>query len=50
MSSPIFGASGFSRVSPSSADLANLTWLLSDYTLDNGALGYVPGSHLLLFS
>jgi len=29
------------------AELANLTWLLSDYTMNNGALGYVPGSHLL---
>jgi ectoine hydroxylase-related dioxygenase (phytanoyl-CoA dioxygenase family) len=25
----------------------NVTWLLSDYTRDNGALAYVPGSHKL---
>jgi Phytanoyl-CoA dioxygenase (PhyH) len=29
------------------AEFANCTWLLSDYTLENGALAWVPGSHTL---
>lgn len=29
------------------AELANLTWALSDYTKENGSLAWVPGSHLL---
>jgi hypothetical protein len=29
------------------AEFANLTWTLSEYDRDNGALAYVPGSHLL---
>ncbi len=29
------------------AELANVTWTLSDYSKENGALAYVPGSHLL---
>lgn len=29
------------------AELANLTWTLSEYSKENGALAYVPGSHLL---
>lgn len=27
------------------AQICNLTWLLSDYTKDDGALAFVPGSH-----
>jgi hypothetical protein len=29
------------------AEFANLTWTLSDYSKENGALAWVPGSHLL---
>jgi hypothetical protein len=29
------------------AEFANVTWTLTDYTKENGALAYVPGSHLL---
>ena len=32
---------------PKYAQVANVTWALSDYTLENGCLGYVPRSHLL---
>ena len=32
---------------PSYAQVANATWLLTDYTLENGCVGYVPGSHRL---
>jgi ectoine hydroxylase-related dioxygenase (phytanoyl-CoA dioxygenase family) len=30
---------------PAFSQVANATWLLSDYTRDNGALCFVPGSH-----
>ena len=30
---------------PSTAHACNVTWLLSDYTRDGGALAFVPGSH-----
>lgn len=29
------------------AEFANVTWALTEYTKENGALAYVPGSHLL---
>jgi len=29
------------------AEMCNATWLLSDYSKDNGALAFVPGSHRL---
>jgi hypothetical protein len=29
------------------AEFANATWTLSDYSLENGSLAWVPGSHLL---
>lgn len=29
------------------AQMCNVSWLLSDYTRDNGALAFVPGSHRL---
>ena len=29
------------------AEFANLTWTLTDYSKENGALAWVPGSHLL---
>lgn len=29
------------------AELANITWVLSEYSKENGTLAYVPGSHLL---
>jgi hypothetical protein len=32
---------------PLYAQVANATWVLTDYTLDNGCIGYVPGSHRL---
>jgi ectoine hydroxylase-related dioxygenase (phytanoyl-CoA dioxygenase family) len=32
---------------PTIAPFCNLTWLLSDYTRDGGALAFVPGSHRL---
>ncbi len=32
---------------PTYAQVANATWALSDYSLENGCVGYVPGSHLL---
>ena len=32
---------------PYIAQFCNVTWLLSDYTKDNGALAFVPGSHRL---
>src|SRR5262249_44789539 len=32
---------------PPYATFCNTTWLLSDYTVKNGALCYVPGSHRL---
>ena len=32
---------------PTYAQVANATWALSDYSLGNGCVGYVPGSHLL---
>lgn len=32
---------------PTFAQVANATWALSDYTLDNGCVGFVPSSHLL---
>ena len=31
---------------PAYAQVANATWALTDYTLENGCVGYVPGSHL----
>ena len=32
---------------PSYAQVANATWVLTDYTLANGCVGYLPGSHRL---
>ena len=32
---------------PPYAQVASATWALTDYTLENGALGYLPGSHKL---
>lgn len=32
---------------PRHAQVANVTWALTDYDLENGCVGYVPGSHLL---
>ena len=32
---------------PRYAEVANVTWILSDYDKDNGALAYVPGSHTI---
>lgn len=32
---------------PTYAQVANATWALSDYSLENGSVGYVPASHLL---
>ena len=32
---------------PPFAQVAAVTWALTDYTLENGALGYLPGSHKL---
>lgn len=32
---------------PSYAQVANVTWALTDYDLANGGVGYLPGSHLL---
>ena len=32
---------------PTYAQVANATWALSDYSLENGCVGYVPASHLL---
>ena len=32
---------------PLFAQYANVTWLLSDYSKEGGALCFVPGSHLL---
>lgn len=32
---------------PTIAQFCNLTWLLSDYTKEDGALAFVPGSHRL---
>ena len=32
---------------PLYAQVANVTWALTDYTLENGCVGYVPGSHKL---
>jgi len=32
---------------PMYAQVANATWALSDYDLENGCVGYLPGSHLL---
>ncbi len=32
---------------PMYAQVANATWALTDYTLENGCVGYLPGSHLL---
>jgi len=32
---------------PDYAQVANATWALTDYTLENGCVGYVPGSHRL---
>ena len=32
---------------PMFAQFANATWALTDYTLNNGCIGYLPGSHLL---
>ena len=32
---------------PPYAQVANATWVLTDYTLDDGCVGYLPGSHLL---
>jgi hypothetical protein len=32
---------------PAVAPLCNMTWMLSDYTRDDGALAFVPGSHRL---
>ena len=32
---------------PMYAQVANATWVLTDYTLENGCVGYLPGSHLL---
>lgn len=29
------------------AEFANVTWIMSDYSREGGALAYVPGSHLL---
>lgn len=35
----------FSNPLPSLPQVLNLTWTLTDYTAENGALCYVPGSH-----
>ena len=32
---------------PPYAQVASATWALTDYTLENGAVGYLPGSHKL---
>ena len=32
---------------PTFAQVAAVTWALTDYTLENGAVGYLPGSHKL---
>ena len=32
---------------PAYAQVANATWVLTDYTLENGCVGYLPGSHRL---
>ncbi len=32
---------------PPYSQVASATWVLTDYTLENGALGYLPGSHKL---
>ena len=32
---------------PPYAQVANATWVLTDYTLENGCVGYLPGSHQL---
>lgn len=32
---------------PMYAQVANVTWALTDYSLENGSVGYLPGSHLL---
>ncbi|MGI9261727.1 MAG: phytanoyl-CoA dioxygenase family protein, partial [Woeseiaceae bacterium] len=32
---------------PTYAQVANVTWALTDYSLENGCVGYVPASHLL---
>ncbi len=32
---------------PPYAQVASATWALTDYTLENGALGYLPGNHKL---
>ena len=32
---------------PPYAQVANVTWVLTDYSLENGCVGYLPGSHRL---